>query len=715
MGSMTMMSLLDWLSVAWCGGIGLFALWRSPRHLPNWGFSLGMLSLGLMELGHARLFASVGPPAMLFWSRVALAGEILAPVNWLLFSLTFARGTSRQALSRWQVPLLAIGALSLAFLVLLPSENFLRLPEPPALPAGGFILGESGKAFHIFSLLCSVLILLNLESTLLGSRGSQREQIKYTVLGVGLIFAFFVYLASQRLLFPVLSVDPLLPQSMVLLLALGILTFGHGPTRLKEMDLCLSRPMAYRFFMLSAVGTYLLATGLAGEAMRRLGWEPGFTLKVFLAFASGLGMAALLLSEKVRRKAQAYITRHFYRERYDYRAEWLRFTAELGSEIAEEDLGASILEAMAETFGVEEVSLWSYEESQGELQWSGGIRLPRGGPVRVSHPLTDYLREHREPIEVHRLRDDSRHAHLYQEVQTLFEATRARICMPLVTGERVIGVVTLGEEITGRPFDEEDFSLLKTMTAQAASVLSQARLFQESIVSREMEAFHRLSSFVLHDMKNLVSMLSLMTQNAREHFGNPEFQQEAFQTVSEAVDKMNRLIASLSDLPRGAKLMRKPEDLNALAEETISQFHGNGYSRIEIRKVLGPVGLVEIEREGIERVLVNLLQNAAEALAPGKPGTIEVRTSTENGWAVLTISDNGCGMSQEYLERSLFRPFRSTKRYGLGIGLFQCRTIVAGHGGQIEAESREGSGTTFRVRLPQNGANFHLDFSDPAG
>lgn len=179
------------------------------------------------------------------------------------------------------------------------------------------------------------------------------------------------------------------------------------------------------------------------------------------------------------------------------------------------------------------------------------MNLPREDPLKVSPLLASYLKGQRKPLEVQRLKDDPRRAQLYQEGQPFFEGTGADVCMPLVTGERVIGVVTLGKEITGRPFDEEDYGLLKTMAAQAASVLQKARLFQESLASREMEAFHHLSSFVLHDVKNLVSMFSLVVRNAAEHLDDPKFRRDALQTVSEAMGKMNRLIAGPLRPPPG--------------------------------------------------------------------------------------------------------------------------------------------------------------------
>jgi hypothetical protein len=100
----------------------------------------------------------------------------------------------------------------------------------------------------------------------------------------------------------------------------------------------------------------------------------------------------------------------------------------------------------------------------------------------------------------------------------------------------------------------------------------------------------------------------------------------------------------------------------------------------------------------MQKVIGNLLLNASDAIA--EDGKITVATSMGDGWAQLAVSDTGCGMSREFVQERLFRPFQTTKPKGMGIGLFHCKTIVEAHGGRIEVESEEGKGSTFRVFLP---------------
>jgi hypothetical protein len=126
----------------------------------------------------------------------------------------------------------------------------------------------------------------------------------------------------------------------------------------------------------------------------------------------------------------------------------------------------------------------------------------------------------------------------------------------------------------------------------------------------------------------------------------------------------------------------------------------NGW-KTSIIQDLDSLPRVLVDPEQIQKVITNLILNANEATE--NRGEIRVGAKEENGWIVLSVSDNGCGMSKEFIENSLFRPFKTTKRQGMGIGLFHSKMIVEAHQGRIEVESEEGKGTTFRVLLPLAG------------
>jgi signal transduction histidine kinase len=181
------------------------------------------------------------------------------------------------------------------------------------------------------------------------------------------------------------------------------------------------------------------------------------------------------------------------------------------------------------------------------------------------------------------------------------------------------------------------------------------------------------------------------------HFDDPAFRKDALSGISNTVGHINRMIGRLSLLRHEMKVHPVESDLNELVGNAVDCLE-NAHA-ITFIKSLGPLPKLLIDQEQILKVVTNLVLNATEAVAGG--GQVRITTSQQNGWAVLAVADNGCGMSAEFLNHALFRPFQTTKANGLGIGMFQSKMIVEAHGGKIEVESEPCSGTTFKVFLPE--------------
>jgi signal transduction histidine kinase len=203
----------------------------------------------------------------------------------------------------------------------------------------------------------------------------------------------------------------------------------------------------------------------------------------------------------------------------------------------------------------------------------------------------------------------------------------------------------------------------------------------------------------MHDLKNALAMLRPLLDNAREFIGDPAFQQDALSTIEAAANRMEGLMRKLAGGPAPGAGPQGPMDLNAVVRAALAACPIGGWPGITVADDLSPLPPVRGNPAEMQNVVNNLLLNAAEAL-DGRPGAVTIRTAQDGAWAVLAVSDTGKGIDEDFLRHSLFRPFRTTKPKGLGIGLFQCKAMVEAHGGQIAAESADGKGTTFTVRLP---------------
>jgi putative PEP-CTERM system histidine kinase len=271
-----------------------------------------------------------------------------------------------------------------------------------------------------------------------------------------------------------------------------------------------------------------------------------------------------------------------------------------------------------------------------------------------------------------------------------------RFATALRAGRQMLGVVTHSDRASGDPLTAEDLELLKTAGEQAASRLLGIRLSERLARAREMEAFQSLSAFFVHDLKNLASRLSLSLHNLPERIEDPEFRADFVATLSRAVSRIEEMTGRLSQVARRLELNVQPGDLSEITGAALDGLQGSLRGRLD--RALAAVPPVPCDREQMEKVIVNLVLNADEALGEG--GTITVSTGVEGAHAVVAVEDDGCGMSPEFVATSLFQPFKSSKPKGLGIGLFHTRKIVEAHGGRIEVETELGKGSTFTVRVP---------------
>jgi putative PEP-CTERM system histidine kinase len=269
--------------------------------------------------------------------------------------------------------------------------------------------------------------------------------------------------------------------------------------------------------------------------------------------------------------------------------------------------------------------------------------------------------------------------------------------VPVAALDTLVGLLVVGPEASGRPFSLEDRDLLAAVAAEAGTLMLNARLSEEALEGRELQVLARLSAFVAHDLKNTVSMLSMLVENAKLHISKPEFQADTIRTLGDVTAKMRTLLATFSSDGRQGT-QPQPISLAPAVEEWMREISPQVPSRIRVETCLAWTPEILMEPEQFRSVLQNLVLNAIEAIPAA--GTILVETSQENGHAILAVMDSGKGMTQEFLQHKLFRPFQTTKPRGLGIGLYQCRQIVQTFGGTITAESQEGKGTRMIVRLP---------------
>lgn len=693
--------LISFLSAIVALAIAAGVLWRDWRAFTHRIFATGMglFALDSLLVGITPLLSS--PEKALYAQHAKLLVVSFLPGVWLLFSLTFARANYREFVSRWKWALIGCFVFGPAVVLIFRGDLFVGQPIYDQSWNMFLRFGWSGYLLQLFVLVVDVAILMNFERTFRNSTGHVRWQIKFLIIGLAALFGVRIYTGSQSVLFRLVDTHFEVVNAGALLIASVMAARSLARTQRLQFDFYLSHAFLSNSFTVLVVGIYFVIVGVVARLAYHFKSLANPSLAAFLVLLSVLGIAVLLLSDKLRYKRKRFISHHFKRPVYDYQQVWAGFTENTTSISNIKDLCLAITGLVSHTMDVLAVSLWLIEERKDSFSFGSSTILSQSRAedlTRNEGMIADLVRlmsVRSGPVDLLDYNDELLRQFRLRYEEDL-EASRIRYCVPVRAGGQLVGFMTLGQKVMNQKLIFEDYELLRTIADQAGAALLNLKLSDNLRQAKELEAFQVMSAFFMHDLKNLASKLSLVNQNMPVHFENEEFREDASHTMSQCVEKIKGMCNRLSLLSQTLQLEPKEVDLNDLIKKTIEGMNGQFDARVA--KSFGEMPILMLDDDQMQKVFLNLLINANEAT--GGDGSIVVKTSRQQGWAEVSIKDNGCGMSREFMEKYLFKPFQTTKQQGMGIGLFHCKTIVEAHGGRIEVESEEGVGTEFRVLLP---------------
>jgi hypothetical protein len=423
--------------------------------------------------------------------------------------------------------------------------------------------------------------------------------------------------------------------------------------------------------------------------LRYVGLHDSRQLYAVIGVLIGILLLFYLSSEKHRRIMKVLLYKHFYRQKYDYRQEWLKFTAGISSATSFSALEEAILSSYCDTFARNGAALFLHD-ADGKCYRRVATQgmLTDSGNVAADSPLIGSMIDKDWIYSV-----NDRHAGDLAAINQQLRVNGISLCVPLRFENNLEGFIALGDAVNpGETLIFEDYDLMRVLASQATSALLSLKLSSQLCSAQEMVAIGKVSTFIMHDLKNHVTNLSLILSNARDYIGDPEFQSEMLENLSGTLLKMKSLILRLQKI--GDKGTLAPSACNLLE---IAR-RGALMAGLPMEIVQGVSVPVCVDREELEKVVINLLVNAIESGAPVETLILEVGSGEQ---AYFKVIDKGCGMTDDFIRESLFKPFKSTKPKGFGIGLYQCRQIVEAHKGHIDVHSTVGEGTTFTVWLPK--------------
>lgn len=679
--------------IAWSFGLAAFGYLSLSTYLFSFGWEWRS-TIRAKRMVIAAILSTVWALSSLLYTlnsqAVLLVFSSLADVirygAWYLFLITLLEPTGNSETRPLLPPWLPTSCWSLVV-----AGVILQL----SLPLSWISPQEWLRALILHGLAEAVIALVLLEQLFRTVSEDSRWNVKPLCLALLFQFSFDVYLFSDAMMFNRIDGDVLTVRGFVHVMTIPLLMLTTERSRDWTSKIRLSQKAAFHSATLLFAGLYLLFMASVGYYVRYFGGEWGRAFQLALIFAAMLLLGVLLVSGSIRAKIKVLVGKHFFRYRYDYREEWLRFTQTLTLQESPQTMGQQVIRGLANMVESPAGTLWlrgtAHETYRQNARWN----LPEC--VAEEHQNSSLCRFLLSSGWVINLEEYRCFPARYSDLEIpawLSELPNAWLIIPLMAGNEMHGYVVLASSRTPINVNWEVNDLLRTAGCQAASFLARMQATEALLEVRKFDAFNKMSAFVVHDLKNIVTQLSLMLKNAERHRDNPEFQQDMLMTVDHAVERMRQLMMQLREgaaPPGGICGVNLADVIQRIQKDKMNQGR-----LIEIRVQDRLIARGHEER--LERVIGHLVQNALDASAPA--GKVWASVERHNDKAAIEVGDTGHGMTQEFIRDRLFKPFQSTKEAGMGIGAYESAQYIRELGGEMRVDSEPGKGTCITVTLP---------------
>lgn len=514
---------------------------------------------------------------------------------------------------------------------------------------------------------------------------------KFLGIGLACILSLQLLIRIPEFLTHTASDSLLIAQPFVFLLALPLFVVTAVRTPALQLRVHSSRKFVFHTASLIGMGVLIEGTALAAYFVRTYGGDNGTVLSIVLGGAGAMGIAIAATSASVRSSIRTFINENFFSYKYDYRLEWSKFIRSLSAS-DEGSVPLKALRTLAEVVDSPGGALWILRQNSRQFMpvanWSLHTEL---APIEPADPC---LGAFGDPgctyLELKASGENS--------PATIWHAKfpAAWLAVPLRYRGELVGVALINRPRAERKLDWEDRNLISLVALQLAAYVVQEETVQTLADARQLKEFNERFAFILHDIKNTVGQLKLLVRNVEQFGSDAEFRKDMVLTLRNSVDKLQELLSRL----RGEDT-KKPSvgrvDVSALISRIVADKRQLGWN-IALNTNTSPIMTDIRDQEALLRVVEHVVTNAIEASPAGS--AVNIGVATNDNAVQVTIKDEGEGMTQDFIANELFRPLRTTKSGGFGIGAYQAREIMHNLGGDINVLSKVGEGTTVTLVFP---------------
>lgn len=623
------------------------------------------------------------------------AFEVLRYIAWYvfllkLFDLGFSdkkqTSNSYQKFIRWALPL-SVGFAALLLINEILADIFSL--------SGQFVLGITGN------IILSLIGLAIIEQLFRNASARFRWATKYLFFGAGGIFAFDFYLYADALLFRSINQGLWDARGVVHFIAVPLLAISSARNKNWSLNIFVSRDIVLNTTVILGGGLYLLAMAGAGYYVREFGGSWGGVGQIMFFTLAVVFLFIVLSSTQLRAQTKVFLGKHFYKNKYDYRIEWLRLTEDLNDNLQTKNHYQTAIEAIAHIVEARAGLLW-LRDAQGNFNNAGVWQNKHLDIIEgEDSSLIKFLAEKGFVVN---LRELETRAEEYKDLVPpawLEKVDQPWLIIPLYGIDSLLGFVVLSNPLVIRSINWEDRDLLKTAAKQIASYLTVLMTASQLAEAKQFEVFSRLSAYMVHDLKNISAELELVAINAKKHISNPAFVEDAFETVENAAEDIKRLLAQLQNRRTQAEKKVLLDLAEVVAEVVASKQHLLPAPQFQLQS---EPSLVSLEKGRLANVLAHLIDNAQQAT--DDKGEIIISLSTKENMHIIDIKDSGHGMDDEFIRNRLFKPFDTTKgNAGMGIGMYESREFIRQLGGDIYVKSKPEKGSIISLYIPSSSSH----------
>jgi len=561
---------------------------------------------------------------------------------------------------------------------------------------GSLVLTE--LPHRLFVTLVLTVFMLAMVEALYRQSGDKKWQFKPLIIAFGICLLLDFYLLAEATLLGKVNSQTWQARGYVHFAMLPFLVVAMKRIKSWGINVYVSRDIVLHSTLVMAAGAYLCLLAVVGYYISFIGGDWSTMLQVIFVMLGSAILATVIFSDSIRRKYKVFIEKHFFANTFDYREKWVELTRELKKvEIANQNAPAVCLSAWCKAIGYSDGALVklsiankaevlattaNYQVTEIDLQIVDIFRHKFGN----KNWLLDFS-DQQDP-----------------DVNTIRQELNAQrgtfaLLLPLYQNNQFWGCCLLKPSATEHlKLNWELRDYLNAVSEQISSTLFMSEASKALSENAQFVAFSRMSAFVVHDLKNVKAQIDMLLKNAKRHRHNPEFVDDAFETIEAMQSRLHNMLSQLTQKQSGA-VQHKTVLMSKLLQQLIAE-------RCAEHEPLPGLQLrtdceLYIDHERLSNILFHLIDNAQQATPAD--GSVTVVLDVKDQMMHLEIIDTGCGMSSEFVRERLFKPFDTTKgNAGMGIGAYDAQNFIQQNNGQLTVSSEVNIGSTFTIQLPLN-------------